>query len=84
VTPKRLKEKLLGAMQYYAYKDRSIFEIVLKQEIKDGSRLVYENAGFVSHCRLRRGSLRGDDHAAAAIGVLPGHPPRRILLLAMR
>jgi UDPglucose--hexose-1-phosphate uridylyltransferase len=50
VTPKRMKEKLVGAMQYYAYKDRSLFEDILKQEIKDGSRLVYENAGFVSFC----------------------------------
>jgi UDPglucose--hexose-1-phosphate uridylyltransferase len=50
VTPKRLKEKLVGAMQYYAYKDRSIFEDILKQEIKEGSRLVYENAGFVAFC----------------------------------
>jgi UDPglucose--hexose-1-phosphate uridylyltransferase len=50
VTPKRLKEKLTGAMQYYAYKDRSIFEDILKQEVREGTRLVYENAGFVSFC----------------------------------
>lgn len=50
VTPKRLKEKLVGAMQYYAYKDRSIFEDILRQEIKEGVRLVYENAGFVALC----------------------------------
>ncbi len=50
VTPKRVKEKLTGAMQYYAYKDRSIFEDMLKQELKEGVRLVYENAGFVAFC----------------------------------
>ncbi len=50
VTPKRMKEKLVGAMQYYAYKDRSLYEDILKQEIKEGSRLVYENAGFVGFC----------------------------------
>ncbi len=50
VTPKRMKEKLVGAMQYYAYKDRSLYEDILKQEIKEGSRLVYENAGFVAFC----------------------------------
>ena len=50
VTPKRIKEKLIGAMQYYAYKDRSIFEDILKQELKEGTRLVYENAGFVAFC----------------------------------
>lgn len=50
VTPKRVKEKLVGAMQYYSYKDRSIFEDVLKQELREGNRLVYENAGFVTFC----------------------------------
>lgn len=50
VTPKRVKEKLTGAMEYYAFKDRSIFEDVLKQEIREGVRLVYENAGFVAFC----------------------------------
>jgi UDPglucose--hexose-1-phosphate uridylyltransferase len=50
VVPKRVKEKLVGAMQYYAYKERSIYEDMLKQEIKEGVRLVYENAGFVAFC----------------------------------
>jgi UDPglucose--hexose-1-phosphate uridylyltransferase len=50
VTPKRVKEKLSGAMQYYAFKDRCIFEDVLKQEIREGVRLIYENAGFVAFC----------------------------------
>ncbi|MEI6084162.1 MAG: DUF4931 domain-containing protein [Verrucomicrobiota bacterium] len=50
VIPKRVKEKLAGAMQYYAFKDRCIFEDVLKQELREGARLVYENAGFVAFC----------------------------------
>ncbi len=50
VVAKRVKEKLIGAMQYYAYKDRSLFEDVLRQELREGTRLVYENAGFVSFC----------------------------------
>jgi UDPglucose--hexose-1-phosphate uridylyltransferase len=50
VTPKRVKEKLAGAQQYYAYKDRCIFEDILKQEVREGTRLVYENAGFVAFC----------------------------------
>jgi UDPglucose--hexose-1-phosphate uridylyltransferase len=50
VTPMRLKEKLTGAMQYYAFKDRSIFADILKQELREGTRLVYENAGFVAIC----------------------------------
>ncbi|NQU11457.1 galactose-1-phosphate uridylyltransferase, partial [bacterium] len=50
ITPKRVKEKLLGAMQYYAYKDRCIFEDILRQELQEGTRLVYENDGFVAFC----------------------------------
>ncbi len=50
ITPKRVKEKLLGAMQYYAYKDRSIFGDILRQELLEGTRLVYENEGFVAFC----------------------------------
>lgn len=50
VTPKRIKEKLAGACDYYGYKDRCIFEDMLRQELKEGERLVYENEGFVSFC----------------------------------
>jgi len=50
VTPNRVREKLDGAKQYYAYKDRSIFEDVLRQELREGLRLVYENAHFVAFC----------------------------------
>lgn len=50
VTPNRVKEELEGAKNYFDYKDRSVFEDILRQELKDGERLVYENAGFVSYC----------------------------------
>ena len=50
VTPMRIKEKLVGAMRYFAFKDRSIFEDILRQELREGTRLVYENAGFVVFC----------------------------------
>ena len=50
VTPKRIKEKLTGALEYYQYKERCIYEDILRQEIKEGTRLVYENAGFVCYC----------------------------------
>ncbi|MCX7887298.1 MAG: DUF4921 family protein [Verrucomicrobiae bacterium] len=50
VTPKHVKEKLEGAMRYFAYKDRSIFEDILRQELREGTRLVYENPGFVVFC----------------------------------
>jgi UDPglucose--hexose-1-phosphate uridylyltransferase len=47
VTPKVVKEKLLGAQEYFEQKERSIFADVLKQELKDGKRIVYQNAAFV-------------------------------------
>lgn len=50
VTPNHVREKLEGAKQYFAYKDRSIFEDILRQELREGLRLVYENAGFVAFC----------------------------------
>jgi len=50
VTPKRIKEKLASAMQYYGFKDRNIYEDVLRQELKEGTRLVYENDEFVAFC----------------------------------
>jgi UDPglucose--hexose-1-phosphate uridylyltransferase len=50
ITPKRIKEKLAGAMQYYALKERCIYADILRQELKEGVRLVYENAGYVAYC----------------------------------
>jgi len=50
VTPNVVKEKLAGAQAYYEQKDRSIFADILKQELKDGHRIVHQNAGFVCFC----------------------------------
>jgi UDPglucose--hexose-1-phosphate uridylyltransferase len=50
VTPINLKEKLVGAMQYYAFKERCVYEDILRQEVREGTRLVYENSGFVAFC----------------------------------
>lgn len=50
VTPKRVKEELEGAQQYFEYKDRCVFCDVLKEEQRQKSRLVYENEHFLSFC----------------------------------
>lgn len=50
VTPKRIREKLIGAQQYFLYKDRSIFSDMLRQELREGERLVYRNDRFVAFC----------------------------------
>jgi len=50
VTPKRVKEELTGAMEYFNYKDRCIFCDILRQEMEEHTRIVYENEQFVSFC----------------------------------
>ena len=46
VNPKRVKEELNGARQYYDYKERCIFCDIIKQELKSGERLITEQDGF--------------------------------------
>lgn len=50
VTPKRIREKLLGAQHYYEYKDRCIFCDIVREELSQKVRLVYENSSFISFC----------------------------------
>ncbi|MCX6355262.1 MAG: galactose-1-phosphate uridylyltransferase [Candidatus Aureabacteria bacterium] len=50
VTPKRVKEELTGAMEYFNYKDRCIYCDILRQEMEEHTRIVYENEQFVSFC----------------------------------
>lgn len=50
VTPRLIKEKLMGAQSYFDQKERNIFADILKQEIKDSRRIVYQNAAFVCFC----------------------------------
>ena len=48
VTPKRVKEELLTAKQYFEYKERCVFCDVLKQELQDGSRVVVDAPTMVA------------------------------------
>ena len=50
VTPSRVKAKLAGARDYYQRKERSVFHDILRQEQREGSRVVFENAGFLVFC----------------------------------
>lgn len=50
VLPRQLKQKLGVAREFYARKKRSIFEEILREEIRVGKRLVYENTGFAVFC----------------------------------
>jgi UDPglucose--hexose-1-phosphate uridylyltransferase len=50
VVPKIVTEQLKGARAYFEQKDRSIYADVLRQELKDATRLVHQNASFVTYC----------------------------------
>lgn len=50
VTPSRVRAKLTGAREYYQRKERSVFQDILRQEQRDGSRVVFENDGFLVYC----------------------------------
>ena len=48
VTPKRVKEELVGAKQYYDYHERCVFCDLIRQELEDKSRVVLDIDGFVA------------------------------------
>jgi UDPglucose--hexose-1-phosphate uridylyltransferase len=50
VIPKRVKEELDGAKQYFAYKERCIFCDLVREELRFGSRVILETRSFVAFC----------------------------------
>lgn len=48
ITPKRIKEELQGAKNYYAYKERCIWCDIVRQELRDKKRIVLESENFLS------------------------------------
>jgi UDPglucose--hexose-1-phosphate uridylyltransferase len=48
VTPKSLKEELVGAKEYYDYKQRCVYCDTIKQELVTQKRMISENAHFVA------------------------------------
>lgn len=50
VVPHSLKQKLDVARDFYERKKRAIFEDIWREEIRTGTRLVYENNGFAVFC----------------------------------
>ena len=48
VTPKRVKEELVGAKKYFDYKDRCIFCDMIKQELREEKRVITEEDGFIA------------------------------------
>lgn len=48
VTPKRVKEELVGAKHYYDYHERCIFCDIIKQELQQKERIVLDLDGFLA------------------------------------
>lgn len=48
IVPKRVREEMQGAHQYYDFKERCVFCDIIKQEIASGLRVVEENQHFVA------------------------------------
>ncbi len=47
VVPVLVEEELAGAARYFEFRKRCVYCDVVRQELRDRSRLVYENDGFV-------------------------------------
>lgn len=50
IVPKTVKEELVGCRNYYDMKERCIFCDIVRQELRDGSRIVLENDQMVALC----------------------------------
>jgi UDPglucose--hexose-1-phosphate uridylyltransferase len=48
VNPKRVKEELVGARQYYENHERCIFCDLIRQEIQQKDRLIIDSEGFIA------------------------------------
>ena len=50
IVPKRVREEVDGSLEYYNYKMRCVFCDIIREEKRFGTRIVYENASFLSLC----------------------------------
>ncbi|MEW6067580.1 MAG: galactose-1-phosphate uridylyltransferase [Nitrospirota bacterium] len=50
VIPKKVKDELDNAKQYYAYKERCIFCDIISEELRVGERIILETKGFIAFC----------------------------------
>jgi UDPglucose--hexose-1-phosphate uridylyltransferase len=48
IVPTRVREEIEGAKSYFLYKDRCVFCDIIRQELRQRSRVIAENNGFVS------------------------------------
>ncbi len=50
VVPKRVREEVNGARDYYQYKERCVFCDIVKEELTSTQRIVAENDDFIAIC----------------------------------
>jgi len=50
IIPKRVGEEISGSFEYFRYKSRCVFCDIIREEKRFGSRIVFENASFVTLC----------------------------------
>lgn len=48
IVPKRVREEVMGARNYYDYKERCVFCDIIRQELNEKSRVINENPDFIS------------------------------------
>jgi UDPglucose--hexose-1-phosphate uridylyltransferase len=50
VIPKKVKDELDSAKQYYSYKERCIFCDIIREELRVGERIILETKHFIAFC----------------------------------
>jgi len=50
IIPKKVKDELDSAKQYYSYKERCIFCDIIREELRVGDRIILETKHFVAFC----------------------------------
>lgn len=50
ILPKRVKEELGGALEYYRFRERCVFCDMIRQEKESQKRIVFENDAFIAIC----------------------------------
>lgn len=50
VIPKKVKDELENAKQYYDYKERCVFCDIIREELRVGDRIILETKNFISFC----------------------------------
>lgn len=50
IVPKRVKEELKGAFNYFKYRERCVFCDMIAQEQEEKARIVFENNSFIAFC----------------------------------